>query len=149
MARVRYSDLVLELTEVCQDIKADLQQRLRYYRASAYKHDAARAINERVDQLRAIFDILGDDELHDAMADHDAVLDHGPQMLAAGECTVTARIAVLMAGMEPALVSMVRRYGQSQSQVREETVKALHRHRNTLLNVCREGSRSWELIRGV
>lgn len=149
MASVRYSDLVLELAEVCQDVKKDLQQRLRYYRASAYKQDAASAINERVDQLRAIFEILADDDLAEAMSDHDAVLAHGPQMLATGDCTVTSRVNILIAGMEPALASLVRRFGQSQSRVREETIKALQRHRHALLNVCREGSRSWEILRGV
>ena len=58
MASVRYSDLVLELAEVCQDVKKDLQQRLRYYRASAYKQDAASAINERVDQIEILQKIM-------------------------------------------------------------------------------------------
>lgn len=149
MARFRYSDLVLELAELSKDIKDDLQQRLRYYRASAYKMDAAKRINERVDQLRAIFDILGEEELAEAMADHDAIMEHGAQMLAAGECSVTARIGVLIAGMEPALISLVRKYGHSQSQVRLETLQALHRHRSTLMTVCREGSRSWEILRAL
>lgn len=149
MARFRYSDLVLELAELCQEIKKDLQQRLRYYRASAYKIDAAKPINERIDQLRAIFDILADEDLLEAMADHDAILDHGAQMLAAGECSVTARVGVLISGMDLAITSLVRKYGQSQSQIRVETIKALHRHRSTLLNICREGSRSWELLRGL
>jgi hypothetical protein len=149
MARFRYSDLVLELVELCHEVKKDLQQRLRYYRASAYKMDAARPINERVDQLRAIFDILSDDDLAEALADHDAIMDCGPQMLQAGECSVTARVGVLIAAMDPALNALVRRHGNSQSQVRVETIKALHRHRSTLMNICREGSRSWELLRGL
>ena len=149
MARVRYSDLVLELVEVSREIHADLLQRLRYYRASAYKTDTVKTINERVAQLRAIFQVLADDDLNEAMADHDAVLDQGIQMLATGDCTVSARVNILLSEMEPALAALVRRYGQSQSMVREETVKALQRHRQTLLAVCREGSRSWELIRGV
>lgn len=149
MARFRYSDLVLELAELCQEIKKDLQQRLRYYRASAYKFDAAKPINERIDQLRAIFDILADPDLLDAMADHDAIMEHGPQMLAAGECSVTARVGILVSGMDFALAGMVRRHGNSQSQLRVETIKALHRHRSTLMNICREGSRSWELLRGL
>jgi hypothetical protein len=149
MARFRYSDLVLELAELSQEIKEDLQQRLRYFRASAYKTDAAKPINERVAQLRAIFDILAEDELLEAMADHDAIMEHGPQMLAAGECSVTARIGVLISGMEPALASLVRKHGRSQSQVRAQTIDALHRHRSTLMNICREGSRSWEILRSL
>ena len=152
MARVRYSDLVLELVEVAREIRSDLQQRLRYYRASAYKLDAAQNINEKVDQLRAIFQILADDDLNEAMADHDAVLMMDPQMIPqmipSGDCSMTARINILIAGMDPALAAMVRRFGQSQSLVREDTVKTLRRHRQTLMRVCREGSRSWELIRG-
>jgi hypothetical protein len=149
MARFRYADLVLELAELCQDIRKDLQQLLRYYRASAYKLDAVKPINTRVDQLRAVFDVLGDDELYEAMADHDAILEHGPQMLAAGECSVTARVGVLVATMEPAVCGLVRRYGQSHSQVRAETLKALYRHRNTLMSLCREGSRSWAILRSL
>lgn len=149
MARFRYSDLVLELAELSRDIKEDLQQRLRYYRASVYKLDASKPINERVDQLRAIFDILADDELLEAMADHDAIMEHGPQMLSAGECSVTARISVLLSGMDQSLASLVRKYGHSQSQVRTETIQALHRHRSTLKNICREGSRSWAILRDL
>ena len=149
MASVRYSDLVLEMADLCREIKDDLTQRLRYYRASVYKHEAVRQINERVDQLRAIFQILADEDLSDAMADHDAVFDSGPQMLAAGECTVTARVNILIAGMDPALNALTRRFSKSQSVVRDETMKALHRHRNTLMSVCREGSRSWEILRGM
>ena len=149
MARVRYSDLVLELVELSRELKADLVQRLRYYRASAYKQDTVKSINERVVQLRDIFQVLADEDLNEAMADHDAILEQGPQMLVTGDCTVTARINILMTEMEPALLALVRRYGQSQSVVREETVKTLQRHRQILLAVCREGSRSWELIRGL
>lgn len=149
MTRVRYSDLVLELVDVSRELKNDLVHRLRYYRASAYKQDTAKSINERVAQLRAIFQVLADDDLNEAMADHDAILEQGPQMLATGDCTVTARVNILISEMEPALAALVRRFGQSQSVVREETVKTLQRHRQTLLAVCREGSRSWELIRGV
>lgn len=149
MTSIRYSDLVLELAEVCNDISQDLKQRLRYYRASAYKSDAARTINERIDQLRAIFEVLSDDGLTEAMADHDAIVACGPQMLAAGDCSVTARVNLLLSEMDPALSAVVRRFGQSQSRVREETIKALQRHRNTLKSVCREGTRSWELLRSA
>ena len=149
MARVRYSDLVFELVEVSRELKSDLAQRLRYYRASAYKYDAAKSINERVAQLRAIFQVLGDDDLNEAMADHDAVLEQGAQMLSSGDCSVTARVNILITEMEPALCALVRRYGQSQSSLRDETIKALQRHRQTLISVCREGTRSWELIRGL
>ena len=79
MARVRQRDLVVELAEICREISADLVQRMGYYRASAYKSEAAKQINIRIDQLRAIFQVLGDEDLNDAMADHDAILDHGAQ----------------------------------------------------------------------
>ena len=149
MARIRYSDLVLELNEVCREITSDLKQRLVYYRASAYKHDAAKQINERVDQLRAIFQILADDDLNEAMADHDAILDQGAQMLAAGECTISARIKILLVEMEPALGVLVRRFSQSQTIVRDDTLKIIQRHRHTLRAVVREGTRSWEMLRGL
>ena len=88
MARVRYSDLVLELVELSRELKADLVQRLRYYRASAYKQDTVKSINERVAQLRAIFQVLADEDLNEAMADHDAILEQGPQMLVTGACAL-------------------------------------------------------------
>ena len=149
MARIRHTDLILELSEICRDIATDLKQRMAYYRASAYKSDAARQINERIDQLRAIFQILSDDDLLDAMEDHDAILDQGAQMLLAGECTVSARVNILLSQMEPALSALHRRYRQHQGYVREDTLKILQRHRHTLEAICREGSRSWEILRGL
>jgi hypothetical protein len=149
VARVRQSDLIVELAEICREIGADLVQRMGYYRASAYKSEAARQINMRVDQLRAIFQVLGDEDLSEAMADHDAILDQGAQMLAAGECTLTARITILMNQLEPALGSLVRRYNNQEAPLKDDTIKILLRHRNTLKAVCREGSRSWEILRGL
>lgn len=149
MARVRQRDLVVELVEICREISADLVQRMGYYRASAYKSDAAKQINIRIDQLRAIFQVLGDEELNEAMADHDAILDHGAQMLAAGECTLTARVTMLLNQLEPAMCALVRRFNNQEAPLKDDTIKILLRHRNTLRAVCREGSRSWEIIRGL
>jgi hypothetical protein len=149
MIRLRYSDLVLELADLSRSLKADLQQRLLYFRASAYKADAVRSIDERVDQLRAIFQIIGDESLNEAMADHDAVWGQGPQILTAGDCTVSVRINILIAGMDPALNALTRRSAQSQSSVRQETVAALRRHRHTLMSACEEGSRTREILRSL
>jgi hypothetical protein len=149
MARIKHSELSSELAELCREIAADLRQRMGYYRASAYKADAAKQINSRVDQLRAIFQVLGDDALMESMADHDAILDQGAQLLAAGECTLTVRIGILLSQMEPALVALVRRSNQSQSLLKEDTIKILQRHRNTLMAICPEGSRSREILRGL
>ena len=80
MIRLRYSDLVFELGDICKGLKAELQQHLLYYRASAYKDEAIREIDQRVDQLRAIFQILADSDLNEAMSDHDAVWGQGHQL---------------------------------------------------------------------
>lgn len=149
MARIRHSDLSIELAELCRDLAADLRQRMSYYRASAYKADAARQINSRVDQLRAIFQVLSDDTLNESMADHDAILDQGAQLLTAGECTLSVRIGILLTQMEPALGALVRRNHHSNGPLREDTLKILQRHRNTLMAICPEGSRSREILRGL
>ena len=149
MARVRQGDLVIELADLCRAVSLDLRQRLAYYLASAYKADAARQINLRVDHLRAIFQIIGDDALNESMADHDAILDQGAQLLAAGECTLTARLSILLGQMEPALSTLVRRAHQAQGVLRDDTLKILQRHRHTLLAICPEGSRSREILRDL
>ena len=149
MIRLRYSDLVFELSDICKGLKSELQQHLLYYRASAYKDEAIRNIDQRVDQLRAVFQILADADLNEALSDHDAVWGQGPQMLAAGDCTVSARISILIAGMDPALNALTRRFAQSLSAVRPETVAVMKRHRSTLLNVCSEGSRTREILRSL
>jgi hypothetical protein len=149
MIRVRYSDLVFELADVCTTIRAELQQQLLYYRASAYKNEAIVKIDERVDQLRAIFQIFSDANLNDALADHDAVWAQGPQLLEAGDCIVSQRISILIAGMNPALVTLTRRFAQSQTAVRPETLAVIKRHRGTLIRVCAEGSRAREILRSL
>jgi hypothetical protein len=147
MISMRYSDLVLELVELCRDIRSDLTSTLAYYRASAYKRELADKIKVKVDHLRAVFQILGDDELSDAMADYDALLEGVGNIAQANDCAVTARLNVLFAGMDPALTALVRRFSQSQSIVRPETVNIMRRHRQTLMGVCKEGSRSLEILR--
>jgi hypothetical protein len=106
-------------------------------------------IDARVDQLRAVFQILNDADLDDAMADHDAVLQGGGNGLFAGDCSVTTRISLLLNGIEPALTGLVRRFSQAQTAIRPETVRTILRHKQTLLHVCREGSRSLEILRGL
>jgi hypothetical protein len=149
MARIRNSDLVLELAEVCRDIKTDLLQRLSYYRASAYKQDAVLAINERVDQLRALFQILDDEELLESMHDHDSVLRHGSELAQSGECTVSARIGILISEMDIALQALVRRCSKNQEHLAPAMIQNLKRHKQTLLKVCPEGSRSREILRSL
>ena len=149
MARIRHSELILELVDICLEIGSDLRQRLTYYRASAYKVDAARQINNRVDQLRAIFQIIGDEDLNEAMSDHDSILDHGAQLLAAGECTLSSRVNILLVQMTPTLATLARRNRQDQAPLREDTLRILQRHRRTLEALCPEGSRSREILRGI
>lgn len=149
MARIRHSELMLELVDICVDISSDMRQHLSYYRASAYKLDAARQINSRIDQLRAIFQIIGDEDLNEAMLDHDSILDQGAQLLAAGECTLSARVHILLAQMTPALASLTRRNRQDQAPLREDTLRVLQRHRRTLEALCPEGSRSREILKGI
>ena len=149
MTRLLYSDLVFELADVCNNILAELQQQLLYYRASAYKSEAIVKIDERVDQLRAVFQIFHDVNLNEALADHDAVWAQGPQMLEAGDCLVSQRRSILLASMTPALASLTRRFAQSQSAVRPETLAVIKRHRGTLIRVCAEGSRAREILRSL
>jgi hypothetical protein len=147
MVHVRYSDLVLELAELCREIRSDLLVTLSYYRATAYKFDLAKQIDLKVDRLRAVFQILNDEDLTDSLADYDAVVEGVGNFLNSGDCAVTARLNVLFSGMDPALSSLVRKFSNSNSLVRPETVKVMQRHRQTLIGVCREGSRSMELLR--
>ena len=149
MATIRYGDVIVELLELCEEIRADIHQHLLFYRASVYKTDGAKIINQKVAHLRLIFSIIGNDLLHDAIADFDAMSQLSAQSAAPGECPLTARVSRLSATIEPIIKELQRRNANKNSVIRDEFKRTLVEHRRALLGICRRGTRSWELLRSL
>ena len=149
MAQIRYGDVVVELAERCEEIRAELHQHLLFYRASVYKTESAAEINLRVNQLRLLTSILGNDLLQECIADFDAMAQLSAQSAAPGECPLTARVARLTSSMTPILKEIQRRNANKNGAVRDEMLRVLVENRRALLRHCRPGTRSWELLRSL
>lgn len=149
MSKYRICDVMWELAEFSKDLLSDLRQQLHYHRASVYKTETAKELNLHVEQLRALCAIMGDDILNEMMADFDAVARSCGQMSAAGECTLTTRITRLISDAEPALNQFQKRVARNRSVLGQEQLQAIAAKRRALLSVCRQGTRSWELLKNL
>lgn len=149
MVRYRVCDVMVELAELSMDLVGELRHQLQYYRASAYKHESSRALLSRVDQLRLLFELLGDEIFQEMMADYDALAAAGAQSAAPGECALALRINRLIAEASPALQEYQRRVSQKRSALSDDFLRHVQTNRRSLLSVCRQGSRSWELLKNL
>ena len=150
MSRLRHADILLELVDLIEEVSGDLRQQLVYYRASVYKDETAANIRRKVDQLRVLAQVMGEDRFSEALSDYDAMDVHAAQQIAPGECSVSTRITTLIA----ALAGFVQEQKSNLSQRHHTSATtglahALHKHRRELLAICKHGSRQWSLFHSI
>ncbi len=149
MSKYRVCDVMIELSELGLELLAEIRQELQYHRVSVYKLETAKRLNDHVERLNAIAYVLDDDLLHEALADFEAMADAAGQLASPGECTLTVRCTHLLNAGEPILREFQRRAALRRGLVSEELLKAIQTHKRSLIAVCRQGSRSWELLKNI
>lgn len=147
MSRFRVNDVMWELAEFSRELLQEMQQLLGYHRASAYKEETSGRLLHTMGQVQALFDILGDDFLSDLIADVEAMEASAGQNSLPGECSLTARAQHLIKHGAPALEQYQKRVANNRRLLNEETLKVISHHRRALLSVCKQGTRSWELLK--
>ena len=152
MSRLRHTDIIVELIDLCQERMTDVRQQLVYYRASVYKGETAAQIGDTLTQLRLVATLLGDEMLAEAFIDYDAMAKAGVMSVAPGECSFSMRVTTLLFALEGQLARLTRQ-GTPRNAVPQEgdviLAEAVRERRSELLALCRQGTRQWAFFESL
>lgn len=149
MPRYDRSDILMELIELCRDIKSDILQQLNYYRASVYKSETAQQIEGRVAQMRTIAELCGSDLLLDAFHDYDEMKKDGLRFAVPGECLLSHRVARLFQTTDRVFEEILENLHQPNPQDGQQLTRNIQRHRRQLLSMCKMGTRQWAFFNAL
>ncbi len=150
MSRFYQLDIVIELSELCQDLMREIRQQLNYYRASVYKSETARHINYRVEKLRMVAKLMRDEVFIEAFRDFDAMKELGASACVAGECSFSTRTSRLLQAFDKRCEFIVQQANNRNTEFISSTLmKDVQRHRRELLSMCRQGTRHWVFFQSM
>ena len=150
MSRLQHADILLELVDLIEEVSGDLRQQLVYYRASVYKDETAANIRRKVDQLRVLARVMGEEQFSEALCDYDAMDVHAAQQIAPGECSFSTRVTTLLGALATFVAEQKSSLGQlHHASAAAGLASALNKHRRELLAICRHGSRQWSLFHSI
>jgi hypothetical protein len=142
--RYTKNDIILEVSELCYCILAEIEQHLTYYRASVYKEESHRNISHRTEKLRVLAKAMGDEGGLEIFRDYDAMKELNPLSLLPGECVFSTRTKYLCLHLQKHLQEL-----EAKAQLRQldhlsnDLALDMSRHRRELLLIVRPGSRHW------
>ncbi len=162
MSRMRYGDVIVEMSDLASEILDDIRQQMAYYKASAYKTEAIAIIQRRVDNLAFISRILKDESLAECVSDYRAAEQYarrpreagddedGAQPGIPGECSVSVRVMRLLFDASEVIESLRASARESSgSPESRQIITTITRHRRDLLAMSRHGSRSWTFLQSL
>ncbi len=149
MPRYDRGDILMELIELCREIKSEIHQQLTYYRVSVYKAETAQLIEEKVGQLEVLSGLFGNQELQDAFRDYEVMKKNGYKMVVPGECFLSHRIANLFQAIELLFEVMIMDLRNANQEDKHTLIKGVLKNRNQVLSICRHGSRQWQFFNGI
>lgn len=152
MSRLRHVDILVEMRELCHDLMTEIRQQLAYYRASVYKDEAAGVINKKVDQLKLVASLFGDELLLEPVRDYEAMAKAGAMNYVPGECSLSKRVGSLLSGLESQLSRINQELSSRGTALQlndKDFARALQKHRQQLLALCRYGSRQWAFFQAL
>jgi hypothetical protein len=149
MSRYDYSDIMMELMELCRELKSDIMQQLNYYRASVYKTETAKVIERKIEQMRIVADLIGDELLTDAFHDYEEMKKNSSLLVAPGECVLSMRVMNLLQVCEKICEQLTLERQSRQGGDRQQFARNVQRHRRELLSMCRQGTRQWAFFNAL
>ncbi len=149
MSRYDYSDIMMELIELCRELKSDILQQLNYYRASVYKTETGKVIERKIEQMRIVANLIGAELLTDAFHDYEEMKKSGPLLVAPGECVLSVRVMNLLQACEKIFEDLTLDRQQRQGGDRQQFARNVQKHRRELLSMCRQGTRQWAFFNGL
>ncbi|MEY4630857.1 MAG: hypothetical protein RIQ81_977 [Pseudomonadota bacterium] len=164
MTRLRYGDVVVEMSDLAADILDDIRQQTTYYKASVYKDEALEKIARCVENLAFISRIVKNDALAECVHDYEAaeefarsqqtslfndeqpVFDPAQVM----NCSVSSRVMHLLLNAGKVIQAMrLSARDPNLPEHARQVVTAVSRHRRDLVSMSRHGSRSWQFLQGL
>lgn len=152
MSRFRHTDILVELIDLTHEGMHEIRTQLSYYRASVYKGETAALIEARIEQLRFIGGLFGDDNLDEAFKDFDAVrlasigacgMNYVP-----GDCSFSRRVTMLLGTLDRDLTRLhqVAFSRDGQHELVQAFTDGVKKARERILTICRAGSRPWSFF---
>ncbi len=149
MSRVDQMDIMVELAELCRELKEEVLQQLNYYRVSVYKEETASLIEQKIKQLRTIVELTNNSEALDLFADYEATRCCGNLNLAPGECALSGRIMMLFSQLDSVVEGMLHRIQHEDVIDSWHLARNIQKNRKKLLAICRQGSRQWSFFQAI
>lgn len=149
MPRYDRGDILMELIELCRDIKSEIHQQLTYYRVSVYKTETAEIIEAKVKQLEVLAGLLGNEQLCDAFRDYELMKANGYKTIVPGECFLSHRLANLFQSIELMFEVLIMDIRQANQEDKYQLTKSVLKNREQVLSICRHGSRQWQFFSGI
>ncbi len=143
MSRYRYSDILAELIELSSDICGGIRLQLNYYRATVYKADISNTIDRKIEALRVVASLSGEDGLKEPLADFDAMKENAHLHYVPGECSFAIRVTQLLKNTEEGLAELEDTISTEHYYRRHnfDFSKKIHRNKRKLASLCRRGTR--------
>ncbi len=146
MGRLQASDTIFELIEVCNEITGEIRQQLVYFKASVYKDEIAKVIEEKILSLRILSRLIVGKNLNDLFYDYDAKLSQS-LVSSPGECQLSVRVLCLLGNVENELKRANKRFlEKGWDYSNEEFIEYFSSYRQQILNCCIPGSHCWNLV---
>lgn len=149
MPRYDRGDILMELIELCRDIKSEIHQQLTYYRVSVYKAETAEIIEGKVKQLEILAGLVGNEPLCDAFRDYEATKKNAYRTIVPGECFLSHRVANLFQSIELMFEALIMDIRQENQEDCYQLTKLVLKNREQVLSICRHGSRQWQFFNGI
>jgi hypothetical protein len=151
MSRLRHTDILVELIDLCQERTIEVRQLLAYYRASVYKGEMAGQINDKIDQLRLLSGLFGDLLLQETFKDYEELAKEGAVPTVPGECSFSRRVAMLSSSLDGHFERLGRQLANRSllPAAEAELADTVRKHRTQLMAICRHGSRQWTFFQSL
>jgi hypothetical protein len=152
MSRLRHVDILVEMSDLCHELMTEISQQLAYYRASVYKDEAAGVIQKKVEQLRLVTSLFGDEMLMEPVRDYEAMAKTGAMNYIPGECSLSKRVGALTTSLEAQLSRLSQELSSRGTALQlndKDFARGLQKHRQQLLALCRYGSRQWAFFQAL
>ncbi|MCX6129875.1 MAG: hypothetical protein NTX25_12550, partial [Proteobacteria bacterium] len=139
MSRYDRQDIMIELIELCLELKSEILQQLNYFRASVYKNEAAAVIEQKLQAFRLIADLINNVELKDAFHDFELMKKSGPMMAAPGECLLSLSVTRLNQTTDRIFAELLSKIPQNDLKQTADFSQNVQDHRLQLLSACPQG----------
>jgi hypothetical protein len=148
MSRLRHTDILVEMKDLALDMLTDIRQQLSYYRVSVYKDETSSKIEKKIEQLRLVAKLFGNEDIMEPLHDYDAMADAGVLNYVPGECSFSQRVSCLLTNLTKQLDIINPRSSVVNLPTRD-IARSVQKHRRQLLALCRHGSRQWSFFQSL